>query len=527
MLKQSANINIDIIEVNKALINYPYFVLRNEAGIQYKVFKDELLEIQRDYLQYQKGVQFYAEGTSGDYVASNVCFKEASTLINKIARFMFSHTPDITAQPMGSSEEEKGAVEQYNKLLHVVLRKSRFASNIIKCAKDCLIGKRIAMLVDYSENDGILIHYYNSMQFYYETESQTGKLVKFVSFENVNRTSSSRDRRFVVNKYYLNEQNQVYMSSVLYDGLGNEIEVLIPEKLLELDYIPAVIVFNDGILSDVSGVSDMEGLAEYEAAYSRLANSDIDSDRKGMNPVRYTVDMNPDTTENLPSGPGAYWDLQSNQNMNSPHPSVGSIAPQMNHTEAVKTSLDRIKTSMYQSVDVPNISEETMVGTITSGKALKALYWSLMVRCDEKLKSWIPALEFVGETIIDFAKLEKENIVSLYVLESLEEVQIRVIARQHYALLEDEEEQKASDLSEIAQNTRSRKSYLKKWRKEEFSTDEQINDELLQIAAEINMFDTMSMNTQVQTRLDDITNSQNVERNLERVQTQQTLGGEE
>ena len=86
---------------------------------------------------------------------------------------------------------------------------------------------------------------------------------------------------------------------------------------------------------------------------------------------------------------------------------------------------------------------------------------------------------------------------------------------ENYALLDDEEEEKNIDLAEIAQNTRSRKSYIKKWRKSEFKNDEQIEEELMQIAMEINMFDTMSMNTQVQSELNKQTTEQNIEEEIE------------
>lgn len=66
------------------------------------------------------------------------------------------------------------------------------------------------------------------------------------------------------------------------------------------------------------------------------------------------------------------------------HPLVGTLAPALNHTEPTKAILERIKSDMYGQLEIPNISEETMVGTITSGKALKALYYPLQVRCDEK-----------------------------------------------------------------------------------------------------------------------------------------------
>lgn len=508
----------------KALNSFPYFVIRNEVT-DYSSYTQEIKEIKENYLNYQEGVPFVVEGTSGDYVASDIPYKLAKTLVDKEARFMFSQTPDIQVKSQTTNEKEKDMIEQYQKLIDAVLKKSGFQRKLLMSAKDCLVGKRVACLVDFSEDDGIQVHFYNSLQFYYETQYGTDRITKFISFENVNNARSNYDKRYLVNRYEQRDKT-VYMSSVLYDGAGNIVEELIQEKATELKYIPAVVILNDGTLEDRSGVSEIEDLEAYEAGYSRLANSDIDSERKGMNPIRYTVDMNPDTTENLPSGPGAYWDLLSNQNQNQNSPSVGVLAPSMNHTEPVKTTLERIKTTMYQSVDVPNISEETMVGSITSGKALKALYWGLMVRCDEKMKMWIPALERVATIILDYARIEPAFVIEYYMLSDFKDMQANIIVQENYALLDDETEEKASDMQEIAQNTRSRKSYLKKWRRGEFATDEQVEEELMQIAVEMNMFDTMSMNAQVQSELDRRGTQQKVNTNVGDQKVQDGMGDE-
>lgn len=522
--RMEGNVTETMEVLTVALRDFPYFVLRDEmTDLSFSDYKKEVMKTKNRYLQYRWGVMFSPDGTHGDYVASDIRFKESKTLIDKQARFMFSRTPDVVVQSKDTDEKAKKQVSQYQKLIDMVLKDSKFPGRLLASAKDCLIGSRIAILVDFSDVDGIQVHFYNSLQFYYELDAGTNRIVKFITFEQINRGESSSVRRYLVNRYH-DADGVISMSSALYDGTGRKINDLIEEKNIDLQYIPAYVVVNTGLLSDTGGVSDMADLAKYESGYSKIANSDIDSERRTMNPIRYTVDMNPDTTENLPTGPGAYWDLQSNQNMESPHPSVGAIAPSMGHTEAVKTTLDRIKTGMYQSVDVPNISEETMVGSVTSGKALKALYWPLMVRCDEKLKEWIPALQSMAEAIIDYAKLEKQFVVEHYVLESMDEIQIDISIRQHYALLDDETEEKASDMSEIAQNARSRRSYLKKWRKEEFQTDEQIQEELMQIAVELNMFDTMSMNAQVQTELNKQQTGQNVDSNLEEVDTENKLG---
>lgn len=512
------------VAVTKALADFPYFVLRGEIETGYNLYIQELREIKQNYIDYKKGAEFYTEGSAGDYVPSDIKFKIAKTLIDKEARFMFSQTPDILVQANGVGEEQEKQIQQYQTLLDKVLKdkKNKFQKVLLQSAKDCFIGKRVACLVDFSEEDGVLLHFYNSLQFYYETEYGTERITKFISFENVNKTRNSNEKLYLVNRYE-DVEGDIYMSSVLYNGTGKVVNELIQEQKTELEYIPAVVILNDGLLDDVRGVSEMEELEECESAYNRLSNSDVDSERKGMNPIRYTVDMNRETTKSLSSGAGAYWDLQSEQNANEVHPMIGTLSPSMNHTEAVKVTLDRIKSTMYGLLDVPNISEETMVGTITSGKALKALYYPLQVRCDEKMKTWRPALEFIAQAIIDFAMLNKSKSQSIYVLPELEETQYNIEVMENYALMEDEESEKESDIAEINANTRSRKSYIKKWRKEEFKTDEQIDQELMQIAIENNMFDTMSMNTQVGSELNNIETEQQVENNVQQIETQTKL----
>lgn len=514
------------VEAIGALKTFPYFVLKNEVQTGYNVYTAELLEIQQNYIAYRKGAEFITEGSGGDYVPSKTRFKKAKTLIDKEARFMFSQTPDIVVKARNMDEAEEEQVERYQKLIDKMLEKCSFSKTLIQSAKDCFIGKRVACLVDVSEQDGIQIHFYSPLQFYYETADGTDRLTKFISFENATKTNSYKERRYIVNKYTA-EGEKVTVSSILYDGTGKVIEELIPEKQIDLTYIPAVIIVNDGTLEEKAGVSEIADLVDYERTFSMLANADVDCDRKGMNPIRYVVDMNAKTTKNLSSSAGSFWDLKSEQNQNNVSPMVGVLSPSMQHTESLKATLDRINTSMYGELDIPNISEETLVGSITSGKALKALYWSLIVRCDEKMKTWIPAIMFIVRTAIDLALLNVDIVKTKYGIEDLKAVEYEVTVQENYALLDDETEEKTTDLSEIAANARSRKSYIKKWRKEECLTDEQINEELIQIALENNMMDSLSANTQVQEALNNMATDRKVEKNTEEVQTQAQLEQQE
>ena len=506
------NTDIDLNEDITYLLDYPYFVLSNK--INGTVFKREVLEIEKYYKTYKKGARFFTEGSAGDYVPSQVRFKNIKTLINKEARFMFSQAPDINIQGTTVEDVEKEQIEQLQILVDNVLERNHFQKLLLQSAKDCFIGKRIACLVDFSEESGVLLHFYNSKQFYYEKEYGSEKIIRFVGFENIEE-GENNNRKYLINDYRL-ENGTVYMSLILYDKSGNMLQEVISDTATELDRIPVSIIFNTGTLDDKRGVSEVSDLWDEEALYSKMSNGDVDSVRKGMNPIRYVVDMNSQTTKKLSSGAGAFWDLKSEQNQNEVHPSVGTLAPALNHTEPTKAILERIKTDMYGQLEIPNISEETMVGTITSGKALKALYYPLQVRCDEKMITWKPCLVDIVRNIIEIALLNVDIVKGIYPLVDLQEIQYNVVIQEHYALAEDEQEEKATDLSEIASNTRSRKSYMKKWRPE--LTEEQINEELLQIAMELNM-----LNTQVQTELNNVSTQYEVDKNKEDVETEQKV----
>lgn len=420
---------------------------------------------------------------------------------------------------------------------------------LVQSAKDCFIAKRVAILVDMNETKGIKIHFFRSTQFIYETDyDDTDNLLKFVAFITVKESNKMDSRRILVKRYTLelvrdnkdgfaqdnnrnngveNKENgnkgkvgngsikgttdrkesrttqtnngngtnqqqiepetyKCFVEETLYDGRGKVISVVLPKTETEFEYIPAVIITNGGLLGNVRGESEIEQLSEMESGYSKLANADMDAERKGMNPIRYTVDMSTESTEGLSSSAGSYWDLQHNQEMDSPVPMVGTLAPAMNHTTAVRTTLERIKNSMYSEVDVPNIDLETMEGIITSGKALKAIYWPLTIRCDEKLKVWNPALQFMMEVIIDGAMKYPNITKSKYLEEVLTPIEFECCIEVNYPLPEDEQEEKEINLQEVDAKTMSRKAYMQKWR---LLSDEEADEEIEQIAYETNLIE--------------------------------------
>lgn len=55
------------------------------------------------------------------------------------------------------------------------------------------------------------------------------------------------------------------------------------------------------------------------------------------------------------------------------------------YNERIENALNRDKNDMYSLLSVPNVSlERHSRGFVASGKAMKALYWELTTRCEEK-----------------------------------------------------------------------------------------------------------------------------------------------
>ena len=469
-------------EVLTAFNRIPYALINAELAGSFKDFLTEMTQICGFYKVYKKGASFTVEGTNGDYVPAKLNYKMSASLINKEARFLFAVPPDITVEAKGDvgkvTEDAKRALTVMNDLVKTVLDENKFEEALIKGAKDCFIGKRIAGLINFNEEDGVTVTFLPSTQFIYETKiGNPNVLTKFVCFQIIKNSISLSDKRIFKKKFVL-EDDKVYLEEAMYDGSGALLDEITEYQETLMPMIPAVIFINDGLTGEDDGESEIELLQDYESYYSKMSNADIDAGRKSMNPTKYVVDMEANSTKNLSTAPGSLWDLGSDQNLDKANPQVGMLEPNMNYSEALKTSLDRIKTVGYEQVDMPNVTE--LQASLVSGKALKAIYWPLIIRCQEKMKMWGPQLRTLVDIIIQGAMVYP-NCVEKYINDVITPVDYEINVVHNTPLPEDEIEEKNMDLAEVESKVLSRKSYMKKWRG---LTDDEVQEELDQIALE-------------------------------------------
>ena len=133
----------------------------------------------------------------------------------------------------------------------------------------------------------------------------------------------------------------------------------------------------------------------------------------------------------------------------------------------MENALSRIKTDMYEALNIPMISNEELKGMMTSGKSMKALYWQLITRCEEKFKAWKPALIWLSKFILISLNKNVDNVV--------------IDVENKYPLQEDKDTIKQLDLQEVSARVLSKKSYIMKWQNKK---DEAAEEELKQIQLE-------------------------------------------
>lgn len=467
--------------------NIPYFLLDDEVSPSVKSrYEREWHEINKLYNVYNRGCLFTPEGSNSDYVPSKVRFKKSKMITNKEARFLFSNSPTFIVNPddVDSDNKEQNTILQ--NYLDKVLELNNFKGDLLKGLKDCFIGKRIAMVVNFNE-EAITLTFLKSTEFIYETDgNRNDNLTKFVTFFHLNDSEALNEQRWLKKKY-TKEDGIVYLEENIYNGIGDLIETVFEKQEIRLSYIPVAIVLNDSLTGDFFGNSELQDLVDYEGVYSKLANADIDAERKSMNPIRYTTDASQESTKTLSTSPGSYWDLQSDEEKAETRTvKVGTLEAQMNYSSPLKVTLDRIENEMYAELDVPNITSEQLAGVITSGKTIQALYWGLTVRCDEKMLAWGYALQFIAKTIIEGGILYPECISNYTEEKKLPDIDFEVLVENNYPIPEDVKEEKELDISEVEAGIMSRKAYLKKWRK---LSDDEAMKEIEQIRLEKQMLE--------------------------------------
>ena len=377
---------------------------------------------------------------------TNLCKK----LIRRESRFMFGRTPEIRILARDGSPLDECTAD-----LHEVLTANAFPERLLKGLRDCLIGKRVALKLSGGIGQPVGVHIRPSLEFIYEPcDDDADNLRKIVFFYRTNDCARAADQRIWKQKYEMSG-SRCFVTEGIYDGKGRLIE---GGECVNtgLDFIPCRVIINDGLTGDLCGESDVEEIMASQIIYNRMKSDDLDALRFNMFPQRVAVDADGSSLENMVIAPGSLIDLMTDpaRGDDGRQASLTMLEPKFGYNDRFENAMNRIKQDMHELLGVPNVSVDKLRGFAQSGVAIRALYWELEERCEERWATWGPALEWMSRSIL--------KMLSVYSGKQYPG-DIRVHIEHLYPIMADEHSERELDLREVTGGVRSADSYRRKW----------------------------------------------------------------
>ena len=389
-----------------------------------------------------------------DYKPTKKRVNLVKKLIKREAGFMFGRTPEINLKSDGA---DGSLIASAQHILNDVLEKSRFKSKLIQAAKDCFIGKRVAVKISGGFGREPRITFRPSFEFVYSTaDDDCDRLDKIIFFYQINNEAERNKQRIWKQKYFM-QGGRCILNEGVYNGFGQLLEGG-NDTDTGLDFIPCYVIVNEGLTGDLMGESDVAELIDLQNAYNHLISDDADALKFNMFPQTVATDAKAESLEYLRLSPGALVDLQTDPAVMSDGQSrqakLEKLESGFGYSDRFEAAVNRTKNDMYDLMSVPNVSLEQLKGLMQSGKSMRALYWELISRCEEKWASWEPALQWLAETVLKMEALYMNADIPDGLYTQIEHL---------YPILEDDFTEMANDRQEVAAGLRSRKSYIEKW----------------------------------------------------------------
>lgn len=464
------------------MINYNELLKAELQGL----YGDQLEKVTKinEYYAIYSGDQEWLTNNDLDYTPTKKITNLIKKLIDTRARFMFGREPFFDVRPIkkdekGKTTEQDLAQIKEDLLIETILKKNKFHSKLLKARKDCSIGGKVAIKLWGHKEVGLKIVFSPAQEFFPQYNlDDVDQLEKVVFLYALNNESKPEDQRIKKQVWEMAGRRCILNEST-HDGRGRIVSVEYEDYNTSLDFIPIIIIQNGGLTGETEGISDVARLWDNQDNYNKLTSDDIDALKFQMFGQDVVTDAAENSLENIKVAPGAMIDLQTDvtQSSEGRQARMERLESKFSYKDKFEDTVDRLKSDMYDTLDVPNVNLEQLKGIITSGKSMKAIYWNLMAVCDEDWTEWDPALNQMIEYIFKMV-----DVYNLYGARSIVKYETTLKIETYYPIQEDEDTQKKIDMEEVVTEVRSRKSYMSKW-----GEYEDLDSELEQIQLEKQM----------------------------------------
>jgi len=444
-------------------------IMQNEAeGIYGREALRDLAEIIELYEMYEGEGQLLESADGLDYEPTRKRVNFIKKLIKEEARFLFGQMPEFHFL-----SSDKSAADKASEFFKRVLSDNMFSEKLIKGARDCFIGKRLAVKLSVVGSE-IRVNFVPSLGFiHFACERDFDKLSSIIFFHGLNDEAKKSEQRIWKQKYFIKD-DRCYVDEAIYNGYGEAVETIHYNADTGLDFIPAKVIINDGLSGDLKGESDVAELIDSQMAYNKISSDDIDALRFNMFPQTVAVNASQESLKDLVIAPAALIDLQKEITAGDDEARLYKLESQFEYDARIENVLNRVKGDMYELLSVPNVNAGELRGYFQSGKSIKALYWQLETRAGEKFASWKPFLEWIAKSVVILAA--KSGILDEDEVPEDLAVKCEIV----YPLLQDEIDEKQSDIAAVNAKVMSRRSYIRKWNPEMSEEDILLEEEAIE-----------------------------------------------
>ena len=375
-------------------------------------------------------------------------------LINDESRHMCARPPELRFMPRDPGDQ--AAADRLTEWLEDILEKNGWGEQLLRGVRDAFIGKRAALKLSREKDGGLRLRFAPSLEFIYEPDERDPRRVDKIIFFycTTPETVTDKSRQRYWKQRYRMENGRCILDEGIFDGYGRPVEITHENHDTGLDFVPAFVIVNGGLSGDLLGESDVAELTGSQDAYDRTRTDDIDALKYQMFGQKVFIDASPESIESVRIEPNAMVDIQSEPG--SPHQAKAQVLETtFAYGEHMIQTLDRLKDDMHELLSVPRITPEALTGLGTSGKAMRALYWSLNCRCEERWSSgWDSALTWMADAMLKIARRGGEKLPEIDYILNIEHL---------YPIIDDEEDERAQDLNEVNMQARSRRGFIEKW----------------------------------------------------------------
>lgn len=419
---------------------------------------DYITKINRYYALYE-GDQKWLIANDLDYTPTRMVNNYIKKLIDTKSRFMFGIEPFIDIRPLEYNGQLEDMAQEQEDLIKMILDDNKFHKKIMQGYKDSLIAGNVGIKLWAHKDYGLRIIFVPAQEYFIEYDlDDIDKMEAVTIFHFINDEDLEQDQRARKQRFYL-ENGICYLDEHIVDGFGQIVEVIYQGHNTGLDFIPFINITNGGLTGEVYGTSEVEQLWEIQDIYNKITSDDVDALKFQMFGQTVFENASIETFENLKIAPGAIIDFQiDSTQMDSPG-SVYRLESSFSYSQQLEETLKRLKGTMYELMDIPNVSTDQLKGLMTSGKSMETLYWGLIASCDEDWTEWRPQLRQMTQYMLKM--VEVYNLYGKGQVVDLDNHTIEI--ENYYPLKQDELEQKKVDMDEVVHELRSKESYMDKW----------------------------------------------------------------